>query len=215
MGSRPVKDVLELGTHLSRELGIDVHDTLGRWLSHHIAELITRAESAATVEEKARAEAAAIEAILKIWSHRLVLPGSANPFGKYKRALETLQFVKPEGTHWNFPSLSPKGPLIASVSQRIPRLVRGVLALELPLDAEEAVESEKAITEFLDEDERSLLTQFRVRIVLAGEDIETEPKTPLEVRADLQRHLEELISETVTDLEELRKQIVDAQPLGD
>ena len=209
--SKPAKDVLELGTHLVRELGIDDRDTLGRWLSHHIAELLERVESAPTSEERARAEAAATEAILKVWSNRLALPGRANPFGKYKRVLETLLLLKPEATELYLWQLSLERPLVVRLFQRILRLVSGVLALQLPINAGEAAENEKAITEFLEEDEKNVLVQ--ITVLLSGEDVQVQPKTPLEARAELRQRLEGLISETIADLEQLRKEVAEARPL--
>ena len=46
-------DVLELGKILVRELKLDPGvDTLGRWMAHHIAELIRAADEADDVEER-------------------------------------------------------------------------------------------------------------------------------------------------------------------
>ena len=65
--SKPPKDVLELGRHLVRELGFeDGVDTLGRWMSHHVAELIDKAENGVTAAERVRARKLATETILKL-----------------------------------------------------------------------------------------------------------------------------------------------------
>ena len=43
--SLPLKDVLVLGHHLATELGFSEScDTLGKWMSHHLAELMDKAE---------------------------------------------------------------------------------------------------------------------------------------------------------------------------
>lgn len=74
--SKPSKDVLGLGRHLVRELRFeDGVDTLGRWMAHHLAELIDEAESGSTPAERLRARKSATETILKIWEHRASLPG--------------------------------------------------------------------------------------------------------------------------------------------
>jgi hypothetical protein len=78
------RDVLELGRHLVRELGFDdQRDTLGRWMAHHLAELINKAENGATGTERVRARKNATETILKIWEHRASLPGNAYPLAPY------------------------------------------------------------------------------------------------------------------------------------
>ena len=51
--SKPPKDVSELGQHLVRELGFeDRGETLGRWMAHHLAELLDQAENAKTAAER-------------------------------------------------------------------------------------------------------------------------------------------------------------------
>ena len=53
-----------------RELGFeDRVDTLGRWMAHHLAELIDTAESGVTATERLKARKSATETILKIWEH--------------------------------------------------------------------------------------------------------------------------------------------------
>src|SRR5688572_3455622 len=65
------KDVLELGKYLVRELGFeDEVDTLGRWMSHHVAELITVAENGRTAASRRIAKRDAVTTILRIWQHR-------------------------------------------------------------------------------------------------------------------------------------------------
>src|SRR5438094_3949598 len=69
--SKPPKDVLGLGQHLVREVGFGSHrDTLGRWMAHHIAELIDKAKHASSLAERAKTCKIATETILKIWEHR-------------------------------------------------------------------------------------------------------------------------------------------------
>ncbi|MDM7920809.1 MAG: hypothetical protein QUS14_00800, partial [Pyrinomonadaceae bacterium] len=76
--------MLELGKHLVRELGLESGvDTLGRWLAHRIAELIVAAEKAPTLAMRRKAEAAAIETILKVWEKREDLPREVYPLAPY------------------------------------------------------------------------------------------------------------------------------------
>ena len=90
------RDVLALGRHLVRELGFDdQRDTLGRWMAHHLAELINKAENGATGTERVRARKNATETILKIWEHRASLPGNAYPLAPYKDILKVLDRLRP------------------------------------------------------------------------------------------------------------------------
>jgi hypothetical protein len=82
--SKVPKDVLGLGRHLVRELGLeDGVDTLGRWMAHHLAELIDKTENAATAKDRQKASKAATETILKIWERRALLPETAYPLAPY------------------------------------------------------------------------------------------------------------------------------------
>lgn len=65
--SKTFKDVLELGEHLVKELNLQPRgDTLGRWLGHHVAELMWKSEHAETTAE--RRLAAADEVDPKRWT---------------------------------------------------------------------------------------------------------------------------------------------------
>src|ERR1700687_4477359 len=90
--SKAPKDLLELGAHLVRELGLrDSTDTMGRWLAHHLAELMKetkKKKKSATQRAKAREQAAKL--ILKIWDRRTSLPGNAYPLARYKDILRVL-----------------------------------------------------------------------------------------------------------------------------
>lgn len=84
---------MDLGRALVKELGLDPGtDTLGRWMAHHIAELIKETESAKD-EEKPAKLAQCADAILKLWEHRHVLPDGKRPFEDLEpiqRAIESL-----------------------------------------------------------------------------------------------------------------------------
>src|ERR1035437_1389126 len=66
-----LKDVpagLELGRHLVKEFGLeDSTDTLGRWMAHHVAELMKKATCESDPELRRKAEDQAVETILRIW----------------------------------------------------------------------------------------------------------------------------------------------------
>ena len=69
--SKPPTDILELGKYLVRELEFeDSFDTLGRWMSHHVAKIIHQAENGSTQQEREDAEKKAVDIILRIWEHK-------------------------------------------------------------------------------------------------------------------------------------------------
>ena len=65
--SKPPKDALALGRYLVNELELkDRGDTLGRWMAHHVAELIEEAENASTAAKRLKARKDATKTILEI-----------------------------------------------------------------------------------------------------------------------------------------------------
>lgn len=99
--SLPLKDVLVLGHHLATELGFsDSCDTLGKWMSHHLAEVIDRAENEEVSEKKVEYQQQAVELILKIWEHRGSLNGGAYPLAKFKGIIDSLSMLSPEANSW-------------------------------------------------------------------------------------------------------------------
>src|SRR6266478_1159297 len=101
--SKPPKDVLGLGRHLVRELGLkDRGDTLGLWMAHHIADLINAAEKERSPVKRRRAEKEATETILKIWEHRESLPSHAYPLARYEDLFKVLDRLQPSDNPFRY-----------------------------------------------------------------------------------------------------------------
>ena len=64
-------------------------DLLGGWMAHHLASLITAAETASP-ETRVAANAACAAAVLEVWRHRNTLPQHLRPLGDLEPVLETL-----------------------------------------------------------------------------------------------------------------------------
>src|SRR5215216_1553351 len=95
--SRAPKDILGLGRHLVRELGLkDRGDTLGLWMAHHIAQLIKAAEKEKSPAKRKRAEKEATETILKVWEHRESLPSYAYPLARFDFIFRVLDRLLPD-----------------------------------------------------------------------------------------------------------------------
>lgn len=94
------KGVLELGRTIVRELEIDARgEVLSRWMAHHLAELIEKAEIAEG-DEKHEAEQRAVELILKLWVNRRALPTPADPMSGYADAIKVLGAMLPTSNPW-------------------------------------------------------------------------------------------------------------------
>ena len=101
--------ILALGKKIVTEQGFDGSvDTLGRWMAHHIAELIQAAESAG-VDERPAKMANVREAVLALWAHRHVLPSGRNPFEGMEPIFQALESLNPDTHHYRYfsPSHAP------------------------------------------------------------------------------------------------------------
>lgn len=162
--SKPPKDILELGRYLVRELEFeDGVDTLGRWMAHHVAELIDRAENAPTETERLAARRDATETILKIWEHRASLPGGAYPLKAYQDAIGFLERLQPDRNPFvYFRRRHPesKDQIAADLFDSFSRLVIALLIMEIQSSAEFQT-PEAAAIESLGEAEQHILRSLQ------------------------------------------------------
>ena len=144
-----------------RELGFeDGVDTLGRWMAHHLAELIDKAENGVTAVERLRAHKHATETILKIWEHRASLPGQAYPLVPYKDVLKVLDCLRPDNNPFRYFCHyveTTRGQRAADLFDGLSRLIIALLLMELP-PGEEPVKVDVAAIEALSEAEQQVLT---------------------------------------------------------
>jgi hypothetical protein len=68
---------LELGKELAADL--DQSDVLGRWMAHHISELLTRVQASADTSGSEELHRETREAILALWHHRGKAPLRSRP----------------------------------------------------------------------------------------------------------------------------------------
>jgi len=147
-----------------RELGLhDGVDTLGRWMAHHLAELIDTAENGTTSEERISAQARATETILKIWERRTSLPGRAYPLAPYQDILQVLNRLRPDDNPFNYFGHDPQArreQLAAELFDSLTRLVIALLLMRMPPHVE-GEETEAAAVEALNETEQHVLRSLQ------------------------------------------------------
>ena len=94
--------LLTLGQKLVDELGLDERvDTLSRWMSHWIAELIHAAETTAG-DERAKRTVECGASIMELWAHRNVLPDGTRPFESLEPVLRALESLDPETKRYRY-----------------------------------------------------------------------------------------------------------------
>lgn len=101
--------IMALGKKLVTEQGFDGSvDTLGRWMAHHIAELIQETETVSGDDRPVKM-ANVREAVLALWSHRHMLPSGRSPFAGMEPIFNALESLDPETPHFRYfsPSRAP------------------------------------------------------------------------------------------------------------
>lgn len=158
---------MELGRYLVRELGLDDGvDTLGRWMSHHVAELITQAKTERSVSRRRKAQRDAVSTILKIWEHRRDLPGRANPIGPYADLLQFIELVRTNSSSSPFGYFrghaeSRTDELSARLFEAFTRLLGVILFMKMGQLGSRSDTREAAARRALNRDERRLLDSIR------------------------------------------------------
>ncbi len=82
--------ITDFGEALIKELGVQGTDTLERWMAHHIADLIYRAEASEGID-KVEAERECKDAILQLWRFR---SGHVGEFSNLGRSVSLLRLLR-------------------------------------------------------------------------------------------------------------------------
>lgn len=158
--SKAPKDILGLGRYLVRELDFeDGVDTLGRWMAHHLAELIHEAEDGTTEKARIDARRDACETILRIWEHRASLPGKAYPLAPYRNVIEVLDRLRPDDNPFSYFGTrvgTKKDQISALLFDNLSRLIIALLLMKLPSEDLD-VELDPVAVEALNETEVHVL----------------------------------------------------------
>lgn len=89
--------IVQLGKKLVEELELnDPVDTLGRWMAHHIAELIYDAENTTDETVRIAKQLEIRDSIWGFWANRYELPFGNKPFKELEPILRALESLDPE-----------------------------------------------------------------------------------------------------------------------
>ncbi len=92
------EEIIKLGKKLVKELDLEYStNTLARWMTHYLAELIENIDIAQSNQEKKVLREEACDIILKVWSQKENLP-ITKPLHNLKPIIEILQVLKEEKT---------------------------------------------------------------------------------------------------------------------
>lgn len=98
--SKQYNDILALGDLLVKELQHDQSvDTLGRWMAHHIAEVMQTVEKS-TGLKRTEAEDRCREAILSLWKHINEFPRGHRPLADIEPLIATINALDPDNREY-------------------------------------------------------------------------------------------------------------------
>ncbi len=219
--SKAPKDVLGLGKHLVRELGLaDGVNTLAKWMSHHVAELIVKAESADTVEARAKAAAEATATILKIWEQRKELPYEAYPLAPYEELFRLVRKLAPDANPYRFSwqsDITQADRLSAIAFDNFIRLVLTLMFLKLD-SLKQSRDPSQTVLDALDTDERYVLATIEEWFALLPQDTTKGPKKNKRKKAeelDLSENALQLITNLRSVLDQLEVELKVEKPTAD
>lgn len=90
------QEVIALGKRIVEELELDEStETLSKWLSHYLAELIAQAETELDCDKKDLIEQKCCKLIMELWAHRSNLPVNAKPTGHFEEVLLAIRKMEP------------------------------------------------------------------------------------------------------------------------
>jgi hypothetical protein len=185
--SKPWSDVVALGDRIVRELALDDSvDTLGRWMAHRVAELIDRANKAATPKARNTAAADAADLVLRLWAHRSNWPKGWPPpsAAKVLGALDPQPYAA-DGSLSGSPWVDSLHRL-ADLHTREQHLWIDFGLLDLELEAEQRALSDEGAD--LREDEREVLERLvRRRNSAAREHFDGTVPASSKLRAEVGR----------------------------
>lgn len=99
-------------------------------MSHHLAEVMERAEYEENPEEKEKYQQQAVELILKLWGHRRNMSSNAYPLARFKKIIESLSILSPEANVWERNKLGKYESLAADIFSMIVDLYRALHFVE-------------------------------------------------------------------------------------
>lgn len=148
-------EVLRLGALIVHELDIDKgNDTLGRWMAHHLAELITEGKNA-DGDDGIEIRDRIVDLILRVWSHRRSFPRRKYPLSDLEELASLLWRLRPEASPFGRLDSNENEDVLANVFRRFQRVVvYGILLISGIKTVPEKVED---FEPYLDEHELELI----------------------------------------------------------
>ena len=106
------------------------NDTLGRWMAHHVAALITQAEHPTDPATAAAATEHSVATILRLWEHRATAD-RLNPLADLTSVLTVLSTLAEDPLPWAHHGVGRPGQAASQTYELLRRLIMCLILLEL------------------------------------------------------------------------------------
>ena len=89
------EEIIKLGKKIVEELQLEPSvNTLGRWMSHYLSELIHKIDDCNSETEKKETQKECCEVIIKLWNNRENLPNVSTPLNELNPLIKVLKKLK-------------------------------------------------------------------------------------------------------------------------
>ncbi|MBK8566862.1 MAG: hypothetical protein IPN76_26915 [Saprospiraceae bacterium] len=97
------EEIIKLGKKIVNELQLEPSvNTLGRWMSHYVAELILQVENSNSDAERETRQKECFDTILELWKNRQHLPDISTPLGGLKPFIDLLNKLNEDEHPFSF-----------------------------------------------------------------------------------------------------------------
>ena len=223
----PTEKVIKLGVKIVEELQLEnSRDTLGRWMSHYLAERLDSLEKYSNEQEKKEIEKECCDIILRIWSQRESVNGISTPLSDLEPLIDIVKSLKKTRYNFMLPSNGReiKDPDWLNFVKLVKKNATKILALSLYSSLSIEVLNEKKIwsEEFqnlLSEQEAEFLNELTflvndtneiiyVNSTEDTEEIDLEKITPTERYRVIFEKMEKELEEQKTALLNLKNKVM-------
>jgi hypothetical protein len=196
--SKTPKDVLELGRVLVKQSNLESEeDMLGRWMAHHIAELIAAVDVAPQGRVRAERAREASAAIVELWRHRSHYENRINPLLEFKPIVQAIATLDPAKNVW-----AVRGDGTRNLYDTFRRLITCLLLrkAESLSQIRKAVSRAKGTARFQTEDERQIAAAIHLWL-------EGVPKPPVD-KASRRRKRSKQSDHEVVNFDEIIESLI-------
>jgi hypothetical protein len=202
--SMSAKDALELGCALVESLNLsEGNDTLGKWMAHHLAELIAKAERLPGGKPKSEVQKQVVDLIIKLWTHRGEFHNRINPLNALAPIMRVIQTLTADNYSWIPRHLSGEATGLYHVFRR---LMIAAICSQAKTDPAPAASQAKKTTKFQSSEEKAIVAGLgiwsdalspkpapRVRIVFADDESER-------VEGDKNKSIEQITQDCIAEV---------------